>query len=226
MRHKILFCGYREWALEIHDFILNRYKDQVDIELIKTQDEFEDSIKKSNPSLVFFIGWSWIIDKSIVNKYKCICLHPSPLPKYRGGSPIQHQIIHGEKESGVTLFIMNEFIDKGPILWQESFSLDGDLNDIFNRIIEKGKEGVSEIIRLKLNGEALEGKLQNDNESTYFQRRTPDQSEIKLLDLSENTAEEIHNKIRSLQDPYPNAFILCKDGTKLFLQKSKVEEIK
>ena len=47
-------------------------------------------------------------------------------------------------------------------------------------------------------------------------------SEIKLDDLKNNTAMEIHNKVRSLQSPYPNAFIKCKDGSKLLIQKTKV----
>ena len=48
-------------------------------------------------------------------------------------------------------------------------------------------------------------------------------SEIKLEDFNNFTAEELHNKIRSLQNPYPNSFIICKDGTKLFLTNSKIE---
>ena len=43
-------------------------------------------------------------------------LHPSALPKFRGGSPIQNQIIRNIKNSKVTLFKMNEKIDAGPII--------------------------------------------------------------------------------------------------------------
>ena len=48
-------------------------------------------------------------------------------------------------------------------------------------------------------------------------------SEIEIEDFSNYTAIDLHNKVRSLQTPYPNAFIRCKDGSKLFLQKTKVE---
>lgn len=78
-----------------------------------------------------------------INNYLCICLHPSPLPRYRGGSPIQNQIINGEVESAVTYFKMNNEIDAGPIIWQQNFSLDGDLKDVFSRISETGKKGFS-----------------------------------------------------------------------------------
>lgn len=224
MGKNILFCGYRDWAIKIYNYIKEAYGSKINIILIKSQDEFLKKIKKLNPGIIFFVGWSWLVDKEIVSKFRCICLHPSPLPKYRGGSPLQHQIINGEKESAVTLFRMNEFVDKGPILWQEKFSLDGDLNEIFIRIIEKGEEGVSTIINKLIKGEPLEGKPQNDKEATYYKRRTPDMSEIKLSDFKDHTANELYNKIRALQDPYPNAFVVCKGGTKLFLQKAKIEE--
>ena len=48
-------------------------------------------------------------------------------------------------------------------------------------------------------------------------------SEIKIEDFNNFTAEELYNKIRALQDPYPNSFVVCKDGTKLFLTHSKCE---
>ena len=224
MKPTILFCGYRDWALKIYDFIKSKYESKIDIKLVKSEKEFNDIINKLTPNLIFFVGWSWIVDKDIVNNFTCICIHPSPLPKYRGGSPLQHQIISGEKDSAATLFIMNEQIDKGPILWQESFSLDGDLNDIFDRIMEKGKIGISNLITKFLRGDSLKGVPQNENEATYYKRRTLDQSEIKISDFGDYTAEELHNKIRALQGPYPNAFIACKNNTKLYLLKSKGEQ--
>ena len=65
-------------------------------------------------------------------------------------------------------------------------------------------------------------KKQNNIKSTYFSRRSPSQSEIVINDIKCYTAEELHNKIRSLQDPYPNAYIKCKNGTKLYLIKSRI----
>lgn len=224
MKQTIIFCGYRDWALEIFNFIKDKYENDLDLILIKTEEEFKKNIETLNPSLIFFIGWSWLVEEEIVNKFKCICLHPSPLPKYRGGSPLQHQIINGEEESAVTLFAMDKHVDKGDIIWQEKFPLSGDLNVIFDRIIEKGKKAVSELIDMSIKKEPIKGKNQNEQDASYFKRRTPDQSEIKIEDLKNLTAKEIYNKIRALQDPYPNAFIICKNNTKLFLQKSKIEK--
>jgi len=218
----VLFCAYREWALEIYDYIKERYVDKADLKLVKTENDFKKTIVRVKPDLILFVWWSWIVSRDIVDKYRCVCLHPSPLPKYRGGSPLQHQIISGEKESAVTLFVMNERLDAGPIVWQEAFSLDGDLDMIFSRVMEKGKKGVSKVMEMALKDDEIKGVAQDESKATSFRRRTPAQSEISASDFRDCTAEQLYNKIRALQDPYPNAFIVCKDNTKLKIQKAKV----
>ena len=100
---KILCVGYRDWALSLYD----RLGQESNCELLIVRNRQEYSkvvIDKFQPDLILFYGWSWKVETSIIKKYKCIMLHPSPLPKYRGGSPIQNQIINGEKISAVTLF--------------------------------------------------------------------------------------------------------------------------
>ncbi len=213
----ILICGYRDWAFDL----FNNVNKSVIEKCIYVDDKdlLDYMVHHYNPNYIFFIGWSWIVKDDIINNYPCICLHPSPLPKYRGGSPIQHQIINGETESAVTLFKMNEGIDTGDILFQNKFSLLGDLKDIYNQISDVGTIGVIDIIE---NGYQSVIK-QNENDATFYKRRNPSMSEIKLKDFNNFTAKELHNKIRSLQDPYPNSFVMCKDGTKLFLTNSKVE---
>ncbi len=221
----IIFCGYRDWALDIYDAISKN--NNVDFTLFTSQEEFDSRLKRDlEAELIFFVGWSWILAEDVINKFFCICLHPSPLPKYRGGSPLQHQIINGEKESAVTLFKMDKGIDKGPILWQESFSLYGDLNKIFKRITNSGIKGINTLINQYLEKGELEGAVQDSSKATYYKRRIPEQSEIKINDFKKHTATELYNKIRALQDPYPNAFVVCKNRTKLYLVRAKTDDRK
>jgi len=218
---KVIICGYRDWAYDIFKNVELTFDGQKEIIYIDDTEDFEFVVDKYKPEIIFFLGWSWIVDEKIVKTYKCICLHPSPLPKYRGGSPLQHQILNGEKESAVSLFQMNEGIDTGDILYQEKFSLDGDLIQIFRRIVMLGTEGVNKIIE-----NDYEIKKQNHKKATSFKRRTKTMSEIKIDDLKNLNAEDIHNKVRALQSPYPNAYILCKDGTKLYIEKTRIENAK
>ncbi len=208
----IYICAYRDWGIEIY----NRIKIYFDVTLINSKDEFEHlSYLFAEDDTIFFLGWSWIVDEEIINKCNCICLHPSPLPKYRGGSPIQNQIINDDIISAVTLFKMNEKLDEGDILFQEELLLDKEINDIFDGIIRLGIVGIYNI--LDGNFEPVE---QDSSKATYYKRLTPDKSEITLDEIKNKPARYLYNKIRMLNDPYPNAYIKCKDGSKLYLTKS------
>jgi methionyl-tRNA formyltransferase len=214
---KILCIGYRDWANNIYKSI----EDIANCKIISSEEDYNEQLLEDfNPDIILWYGWSKIINIDIINKYFCVMLHPSPLPKYRGGSPIQNQIINGETKSAVTLFHMNQEIDKGDIIYQESFSLLGDLDDIFKRI-----ETIGILLTKKMlnNWNNLNFIKQDESKSTYYKRRKPIESEITIEDIKNNTALDIHNKIRALQDPYPNAFIVCSDGSKLYLTKSKIQ---
>ena len=214
---KVLCVGYRKWALSIYSKIAKSYKDG-EVRVIKSYDEYSNSfIRKYNPDFILFYGWSWMVDKDIIGNYKCIMLHPSKLPKYRGGSPIQNQIIRGVKDSAVTLFIMNEEMDAGNVVFQESMSLSGSIDDIFNRIEGLGYKGTMQFL-----DEPADGVKQIEEDATYFKRRTEQQSEITLDELKRESAEYLYNKIRMLGDPYPNAFIRTRDNKKLLIKFSEI----
>lgn len=219
---KMFFCAYRNWSINIYNN-LNDHP-EVDLILVKSPEELENNLKIFNPSLVFFIGWSWILEKEIVENNYCICLHPSKLPKYRGGSPIQHQIINGEETSAVTLFKMNEYIDKGNILFQQEFSLEGDLSDVFKKIVSIGTVGVNRMIDQYISKKSFVEIEQDFKKGSYYRRRKPHMSEIKISDFKHHSAKQIHNKIRALQDPYPNAYVICADGKKLYLYGAKIDD--
>ena len=111
----VWFCAYRDWALDVFTEVQMSFPN---MKLIKDNKEFQDKQKLfKKDDIIFFIGWSWILPKDIVEKYKCICLHPSPLPKYRGGSPIQNQVVRGESDSAVSFFRMTDKLDAGDIFW-------------------------------------------------------------------------------------------------------------
>ena len=213
---RICCVGYRSWALDIYNFL---EKKGYEILLFDSKVKYdEEQIRDYNPDYILFYGWSWIIDSCLLRDFKCIMLHPSPLPKYRGGSPLQNQIINGETDSAVTLFLMDSGIDTGDILAQEYLSLAGNLSEIFERITEIGK-----ILTLNV----LEGNYtktkQNEEDSTYFKRRKPSESEITIEEILTKSGEYLHNKIRMLQSPYPNSFIRTADGKKLKIILSELE---
>ena len=60
-------------------------------------------IKKINPQRIFFIHWSTLIPKDLYLNYECIQFHCANLPKFRGGSPVQNQILKGLKKINYVL---------------------------------------------------------------------------------------------------------------------------
>lgn len=218
---KIACITHRKWAIDIYDKIVKKYKGKHDFLIWKNKDDFcSEKLKKFNPDLILWYGWSWIVEKDFVRNYESIMLHPSPLPKYRGGSPIQNQIINGEKFSAVTLFKMNEGIDKGDIYQQLSMSLEGTLEEIFSRMIVLGYSATCNII-----DDNYKSYSQNESKSSFFNRRTENQSEITLDELKNKPAEYLYNKIRMLADPYPNSYIKTVDGKKLIIKIAEIEDI-
>jgi len=222
----ILLCSYRDWATKICNNLTNNFDLKANFNLVKTPEEFQSYLSlKENTDAMFFIGWSEIIPKDIVDKEMCFCLHPSLLPKYRGGSPIQHQMLNLEDNSGVTIFKMDEGVDTGPIYFQETFKIkDLELQEVFYNIIEIGTKGFSNLLKDILDDKKLNLFEQDETKSTTYKRRKPDESEITLEDFDLLTSRELSNKINSLQDPYPNAFIRCKDGSILYLKSSSYKE--
>ena len=215
---RVACIGYREWALNIYDEISKKTNDN--FKIYKSKSEFnESSLRNFKPDLILFYGWSWIVSEKLLTDYKCLMLHPSPLPKYRGGSPIQNQIIAGEKKSKVSIFIMNSEIDAGDIVGQADISLEGTLDSIFERIELEGIKLTLDIIK---NG--LKPKAQDHTQATYFNRRNSADSEITINEIKYESSEFLYNKIRMLADPYPNAYIKTKNGKKLIILSVKIED--
>lgn len=215
---KIALIGYRTWALEIYQSIIKNF--DCNHYLVESKDNFSESkLRDFKPDYILFYGWSWIIPDSLINDFKCVMLHPSPLPRYRGGSPIQNQIINGEKSGAVTLFLMDNGIDTGPIINQKEISLEGSLKNIFEQIINVGVELTLDFLR---NGYTL--KNQDHSIASSFKRRLPEESEITLSEIKNKDSLYLYNKIRMLQDPYPNPYIKTVDGKKLFILDTKIEE--
>lgn len=101
-------------------------------------EDFVQKIKALEPDLGIVCSYCKLLPMEFLNipKDGFINTHPSLLPKYRGGNPYSHVIINGEKETGVTLHIMDEHFDTGDIVAQqkvEVFNTDT-MGTVFNRL--------------------------------------------------------------------------------------------
>ena len=206
-----LFCAYRKWAIELYGLISKKNKNFV---LLSDPKKLTSKyLQRINPEIIFFPDWSWIIPKEIFTNYKCICFHESNLPKFRGGSPLQNQIIRNIEKTKSTAFIMTGGLDEGDIVLQKKLSLKGSLDDIFKRMAENDYYMIVKII----NGR-YKTRKQVGNPS-IFKRRKPEDSELKHLNYDK---KYLYNFIRMLSDPYPNAFLRV-GNQKLIFKSAKYD---
>lgn len=219
----IIFCGYRSWALNIIDSIKGHER-IASFEVITSKVDFDIRIKGviEEGTIILFLGWSWIVEDDVVKRYLCLGLHPSDLPHYRGGSPIQHQIINGISETKLSLMTLSSKLDGGEVWLKEDLNLNG--NNI--KVIFKNLE--SSAITLLNNFFTTYNSLvpvkQNLANGSYYARRTPVDSKISIEDFSKVSLKDIYNKIRCLTDPYPNAYIEDGMGNRLLFKEVEFVE--
>ena len=162
---KYLLCTHRDWSKELYKKRAKRYQNMILLsDPKKITQKYLNQIK---PKYIFFPDWSWIIPSEIIDSFNCVCIHESNLPKFRGGSPIQNQIIRGITKTKSTAFLMTNGLDDGDILAQRNLSLEGSLDDIFERMIKNDYEMISQIISGKYRARKQKGK------PTLFKRRKP-----------------------------------------------------
>jgi methionyl-tRNA formyltransferase len=203
-----VICAYREWNVRAFE---TRYATGPErFHLISRREDLTlERLKALAPRFVFFLDWSWIVPKEIFTAYPCVVFHAAPLPEFRGGSPIQHQIVRGIRRTKLTAFLMDEGLDTGDVLLQEDLSLEGHLRDVMERIVDGTHRMVGAIVRGEYSRRPQVGA------GSAFRRRTPAESEV-TPEMLERSLETLYDFIRMLEDPYPNAFLHVGNKTIVF----------
>lgn len=214
---KLVLVYYRKWASKV----ANKFtKSAV---LISSKEQW-DSHKFNDKNNYIFIGWSWLIPDEYIEYGNCYCIHPSDLPMYRGGSPIQNQIIDGVTSSYVTLFQMDKNLDSGPIFAKVPISFEGYLEEIFGEIIRGAVKLIKKFEEATERGVQLSLIEQNLETGFICKRRSQKDSIIPIDNLSSFSPKQIYDMVRCLQEPYPKLAIQYPDGSKLILNNVGYEK--
>lgn len=167
----------------------------------------EDAVKRlqqEEADIIVVAAFGQILPKEILEmpRYGCINIHGSLLPKYRGAAPIQRAVLNGEKEAGNTIMQMNEGLDTGDILMQESIPLDPEetAGTLYEKLSRMGGDLLLRTLE-KIENKTLTPIPQNDAEATYAGILHKDMGSI---DWSLR-AEEIGNLVRGM-NPWPSAY--------------------
>ena len=163
------------WSRELFDKIVLTH---ADIDWLWLSDSIDYStVEKIDPTWVFFFHWSKIVSNDILSKFKCVTMHTSNLPDYRGGSPLQHQIMSNVIETRVNAIKMTNDVDGGPIYASLPVTLQGSLSDIWIAIAAQGERLISTCIV-----HDPEPVLQNLSSSSILKRRKTSQIPVEEID--------------------------------------------
>ena len=178
--------------------------------------DIKSEITNLKPDLIIVSSYGKIIPKSILDipPLECLNIHPSLLPKYRGSSPIQTVILNGDKITGITIILMDEKMDHGPIISQ--IKIDIEPNENYQNLEKKlSKESGNFLI--KTLSQYLSSKIkpqkQDESKATYTKILSREQGKIDL----NKSAKEIERMTRAFY-PWP--------GTWFYLNKKRIKIIK
>ena len=132
-------------------------------------------------------------------------LHASLLPQYRGAAPINHAIINGETETGLTTFFLNEEIDKGAIIMRESVTIrpDETAGELHDELMLLGNKLVVETIK-KIENNDIQTVTQEELASNVTLKDAPKIFKDFCVIQWNRDCQSIYNHIRGLS-PYPAA---------------------
>lgn len=150
-----------------------------------------DSINEK-PDMIVVMSYGVILRDNVLNAAKCINIHPSSLPKYRGPSPIKSAILNGDTNMDVCLMNMVAEMDAGDVYMRKNIVIDeNDTNrDVENKVSKVAIEMLNEYIA---NPDKFVAVPQN-GEPTFTRKFT---GEDEILDWNK-TPKQIHNQIRAL----------------------------
>lgn len=185
--------------------------------------DFLTDMRAREPDLFIVAGFPQIFKKPLLDipKHGVWNCHAGPVPEYRGGSPLNWQIIDGNTELGVSLLLMDEGIDTGPVIstgWLALLAEETikDAHEAANELFVSMVEDALEHFPPKTKPQVARG---NVPVCYYHRQRSDDDGELDMM----WPAERIHNFVRALTHPYPGAFVRTKDGKKLRIWNTSVE---
>ncbi len=189
---------------------------------------FLDKLRELKADFYVVAAYAKILSQNLIDipSMGVIGVHPSLLPRFRGASPIQSVILEGEKETGVTLFLIDEKVDHGPII---SFSRlevgDKNYETLMNELAEISGELLVETLPKFMNKE-IAAVPQNHDLASYTKKFVTEDAYIKPEKLETalggnlEEAVKIERMVRAL-NPEPGVWS-DRDGIRTKILEAKI----
>lgn len=184
--------------------------------------DIKEPITKLGDVAAILVSYGKIIPQSIIDLFSpgIINIHPSLLPKYRGPSPVESAILHGDNKTGVSIMQLSAAMDAGPVYVQTSLPLDGTEQkaELYGSLGDQAEHLLLETLPDILSGKLLPTP-QDDSRATYCHLLSRDDS---LLSPTILTAPEAERRVRAFAG-FPKTKLTVGDTT-LIITKAHVSE--
>lgn len=175
------------------------------------QTDIQTELRDLNPDVMIVLAYGLILPQAVLDipKYGCINIHASLLPRWRGAAPIQHAILAGDKQTGITIMQMDAGLDTGDIL--TTYPCDIYANDtsaeLYHRLTALASTAILDALQ-KLSAGKLISTPQDNALATYADKINKSDAKIDWQDNAEN----IDRAIRAY-NPVPVAFTALNEQT-------------
>ena len=185
-----------------------------------TDDAFAEAVADLDPDVIAVVAYKILPPTVFAAATEgAFNLHGSLLPKYRGAAPINHAIMQGETETGVTTFFLEPSVDTGDLILQRQMSIGPDetAGEVHDRMKELGGEAVVETVQ-QIEAGTVDPTPQDDTQATPAPKIHDDDCKVPWS----ASGEDVHNHVRGLS-PYPGAWTMHGD-TRLKLYRTRRAE--
>ncbi len=169
--------------------------------------ELWKKVEDIKPTLGVLASFGAIIPQHIIDLFPhgIWNIHPSLLPKYKGPSPIQATILSGDTKTGVTIITLDDQIDHGPILAQESIQLTGSetTEDLKHTLFSTGGEMIATLIKSIESGKEITKNSQDHTRESWTEKITKEHGKIDLEKVP--SPETLDRMIRAYY-PWPTVW--------------------
>lgn len=158
-----------------------------------------------SPDVIAVAAFGQILKPDVLElpPHGCVNVHASLLPRWRGAAPINAAILHGDRETGITIMQMDVGLDTGPILAQRAIPI-GEVDTagtLFTKLADLGAELLVETLPRYLNGE-ITPQPQDDAQATYAPMLKKSDGELDFT----RPAAELARRVRAF-NPWPGTYL-------------------
>ncbi len=197
---------------------------------------FIKTLRDLAPDVFTVAAYAKIIPQAVldISRLGTLGTHPSLLPRYRGASPIQSAILHGDRETGATIYLMDAKVDHGPILAQEALAFDADKENYLSleeRLAELSGTLLAGVLP-QFHAGTAETRVQDDAAATFTKKFTTEDGFISDEDFrtaesndgngtDPGAARTLLHKINAL-NPEPGCWTM-RGGKRIKLLEAKLD---